>query len=766
LKLRTGVLAAVLLGLGLFFSGASGFAQAQENEGEAAMKLEEIVVTATKTKKLMSDVPADVEVVTADEIKRRNSFGADEVMSDMAGVYMKKANFADFTSSTTMSIRGIEGGERTLILYNGIPINEPYFGMGHVEFGAISMDEVEQVEVVKGPFSALYGGNAMAGVINVITRVPDESEIVLKTNYSSFDTMHNFIKLSKRWNDKWGISGSFDKLTSDGQQNSYITARVSETADITGMTKVTGVQSSSTTTGSTQYFVGDPGEQSWDQDKFGLTLNFTPSPNHDFILQTVYSDRTIDHNNAQNYLRDENGNIFDDGTFYYEKNGAYYTGTVTPETFLYRMRWTPRVEKNILSALTYNGLFGQTNVTTQMGYVTHDLQRIKSRRTGATEAGGPAQSNEIDDYSAYFDTHATHPFGAHELTFGISARHNDANETVNELTDWKDFDSVTVTTSDITGDNTLYSAYAQGDIKLLEKLELFVGGRYDFWDNSGGQTIVRSRDGSQEEIITFDATSQGKFSPKLALLSRLTPDTTLRSSWGMAFRPPSLSEMYRSSINFGSYVYYSNPDLKPETSQSFDLGITQKLFGGRTVISSAVFYNRIKDMITSTTMNYLENGLEVRKNVNVGECESMGIELSVTQRIFPWLSFSGNYTYTTSEVLENDIDPSIVGNELATIPKNMFNLSLDAEYKKLWARLNFEYADEVWSTTSNTETVWGVYGAYDKIELLNFKIGYKINDHADISYGCNNILDKEYYAGTGTGLADSRRHLVEVKVRF
>lgn len=740
-------------------------------EGETDQEtiiLDEIVVTATKTKKKTEEVPASVEVIDKEDIKQRTAFWADEFMSDLPGVYMKKNNFADFTSSTAMSIRGIEGGERTLILFNGIPLNEPFWGMGHVEFGAIPMDDVQQIDVVKGPFSALYGGNAMAGVINVTTEVPEKDEVVLKTNYSSFNTMHNYFKASKRVNEEWGLAATFDKLTSGGERNAYIDyISISETTDVSGSTKVNGVQSSLDKYGDTQYFVGDVGKQSWDQERIGLAIDFKPSSLHRFSFQSVYSDRTIDHHDGRNYLTDEDGNVFEDGSFYFEQNGQYYTGTVSPTDFLYRARWTPRVEKNIISALSYKGKFGKTDLSSQLGYVTHELQRIKSRRTGATHSGGPAQSNEIDSYSYYFDTNATHPMARHLLTLGASVRYNEANETVNEVSNWTDFDSITLTTSDVEGDNYFYSGYFQGDLFLLDKLELFIGGRYDLWDNSGGTSIARSTDGSQEETIRFDSSSEGQFSPKVALLSRISEDTTLRLSWGKAFRPPTLADLYRTSLVFGTMVSYSNPDLKPETITSYEAGLTQRLFNGRTVINASVFYNDMEDLISGAYMGY-EDGLFVYKSINVGRCESQGFEVALHQRLTSWLGISGNYTYTDSEVKENEADPASVGAKLEMVPENMFNLSVDVRYRDFWAKLMFEYADKVYGEgdSSNSQTVWDVYGSYDEIRLLNFKMGYQLNPHTEISYGCKNMLDRLYYSGSGSGISDGRRHLIEVVMRF
>ena len=734
-----------------------------------AYKLDEIVVTATKTEKKIQDVPAAVEVINADDIKRKNAFWADDLMSDLPGVYLKRSNFADFTASSAMSIRGVGGGGRTLILFNGVPLNEPYWGSGHVEFSAISMDDVKKIEVVKGPFSSLYGGNAMAGVINVISNKPVRDEVVMKTSYGSLNTIHNFFKISKLINDKWGIAATYDKIASDGQQNSYITnSTIGEVTDVTGMTQVSGVQISKTKYGATQYFVGDPGNQTWDQDKIGVTVSFTPAPDHSLFFEAVYSDRLLDHENPRNYLRDESGNIFDEGDFYFEQNGLLYAGTAKPTDFLYRMRVTPRIEKNILSSLTYQGRIGETNVSSILGYVTHDLERIKSRKTGATSFGGPGGSNEVFDYSLYWDTNGSRQINRHLLTLGASVRYNDAQEKIHNVSDWRDFDSVTVTTSDVTGDNYLYSLYAQDDISITPKFNIIAGLRYDLWANNGGRSIGRTGDGSLEETIDFDSSSEGQFSPKIAFLSHLTDNLALRGSWGMAFRPPSLSELYRTTINFGTRYTYSNPDLKPETINSFDLGITQNLFGGKTAVTAGIFYNEIDDMVTTAMMDYTINGMAVVKYINSGKSISKGIELAVSHQILPWLRASGNYTYTDSETKENDISPASEGKQLLMVPENMFNVSLNADFQNLWARLSYEYADKVYADGDlvNDQTVWGVYGSYDEIKLMNFKVGYQINDHAEISYGCQNLLDRKYFRGRGTGIADGRRHLAQATLRF
>ena len=98
----------------------------------------------------------------------------------------------------------------------------------------------------------------------------------------------------------------------------------------------------------------------------------------------------------------------------------------------------------------------------------------------------------------------------------------------------------------------------------------------------------------------------------------------------------------------------------------------------------------------------------------------------------------------------------------------MYNLALNAKRGILSGSLIWEHADKVYTSgdIANEQKLWGVYGSYDEVNLLNMKLACKLNGNASISYGCTNMLDKEYYKGEWTGKADGRRHIVEVTTKF
>lgn len=143
--------------------------------------LDEIVVTATRTEKRDVDVPMSTDVITREEIERGGAQNAAQVIQKVNGV-----SFASFgplgTSMGTMinkaTIRGIDNG--TLVMINGNPIS----GRGLYNLQEIPADSIEKVEIVKGGGSVLYGSEAMAGVINIITKKgPDNNWTVGFGNY-------------------------------------------------------------------------------------------------------------------------------------------------------------------------------------------------------------------------------------------------------------------------------------------------------------------------------------------------------------------------------------------------------------------------------------------------------------------------------------------------------------------------------------------------------------------------------------------------------
>ena len=176
----------LFMGSVLIFLGFSGVCSAKKIKiKNATQELPEVIVTATRTEKEVEIAPASVNVVTKEKIELKNPKTIDETLNDIPGVMVRRSKGLMDTLSF-ITLRGAPKQQRTLIMMDGIIFNNPYDGA--VRLGGYFPEDLEKVEVVKGPFSSLYGGYAMGGVVNFITEMPEKRKIVLKTGYgSSFD---------------------------------------------------------------------------------------------------------------------------------------------------------------------------------------------------------------------------------------------------------------------------------------------------------------------------------------------------------------------------------------------------------------------------------------------------------------------------------------------------------------------------------------------------------------------------------------------------
>ena len=135
----------------------------------------EIVVTATRTPKLYAETPVKTEVITLKDIERKAAVNLAETLSQTTGVRVE--NNCQNCNFTQIRINGMEG-KYTQILMDSSPVVSAMTGVYGLE--QIPTEMLERVEIVKGGGSALYGGNAVAGVINVLTKEPQENKTTLK----------------------------------------------------------------------------------------------------------------------------------------------------------------------------------------------------------------------------------------------------------------------------------------------------------------------------------------------------------------------------------------------------------------------------------------------------------------------------------------------------------------------------------------------------------------------------------------------------------
>ncbi|RZB33445.1 MAG: outer membrane receptor for ferrienterochelin and colicins [Desulfobacteraceae bacterium Eth-SRB2] len=254
--------------------------------------------------------------------------------------------------------------------------------------------------------------------------------------------------------------------------------------------------------------------------------------------------------------------------------------------------------------------------------------------------------------------------------------------------------------------------YLQDEITITESLILVPAVRVDYhseWD---------------EEL-----------NPKLSVLWRVTDATSLRASWGMAFKAPTLTQMYRTTFHgHGTRGFWimGNPDLEPEDSTSYRVSIEQR-FGKTFLGSLALFRNDFEDMIKGGyTGKIMPDGFKEYSYSNVAEAYTQGVEVDLKLYLTDDILATLGYTYLDTENEET-------GEELRDAPRHRITPGLRYHNKNigLMAEVRGEYEGKTYTREGSEESNF----------LLHAGLSKTITKYAKLWVNADNLLDEEEKSG-------------------
>lgn len=191
-------------------------------QGQDSTKvLNEVVVTATKFAVKQSQTGKVITVIGREQIEKSNGKTVAQVLNEQAGITINGVYNAP-GSVQTVYVRGASSG-RTLILMDGIPVNDPTMINNEFDLNLFSINDVERIEICKGAQSTLYGSDAVAGVINIITVKKDTGKpfaVKATTGFGNNNTMRNNVQLYGKTG-RLSYNTRFAKLKTDGFSSAY-----------------------------------------------------------------------------------------------------------------------------------------------------------------------------------------------------------------------------------------------------------------------------------------------------------------------------------------------------------------------------------------------------------------------------------------------------------------------------------------------------------------------------------------------------------------
>jgi len=177
--------------------------------------LNDVVVTATRSPKKLSEIGRVVTVITADQINASQGKSLPQLLNSVPGITFSGANNAPGISSSIF-LRGASTGN-TLILIDGFAVNNASSIDGSYDLNAFPLDQIERIEILKGSGSTLYGSDAVAGVINIITKHPKQQGLKanLQASAGTYNTFNESAGLNGRIN-QTGVAINLSNTDSKG----------------------------------------------------------------------------------------------------------------------------------------------------------------------------------------------------------------------------------------------------------------------------------------------------------------------------------------------------------------------------------------------------------------------------------------------------------------------------------------------------------------------------------------------------------------------
>lgn len=659
-KMSKGMLMAALI------CGSLSVLNVASAEEMQTFEMDEFVVTAARTETRLVDTPANISVVGAEQIEERKYQDMGEVLKDVDGVTV-----LDTGVGTKEKMIKLNGDDRVLILVDGRRVGTE-MGSNAGGRGSVDMNQlpdtsmIERVEVLKGAGGALYGSEAVGGVINIITKKAGYNNGKVSLGFGSFGAEDKKIMYSAK-KGKTGVTVSASQYEQD-----YYKYRDAKTDTTKRWAYPTDFKNEKVSLNLTHKFTDTTNlTVGYDYSKYeGMSPS---SPLNDYYTTVFKQDKTTE-------------NVY-----------AKYDWLLNGVDQGYIQFYHNELEYNNVSVINYSGnSFGFMNEKT----------------------------NGLDIQQA-FTTSDTN-----KLVAGLSWRESDVTAK---------------------GDNT----YDEG----VDNTAIFVSDTWEFaptWTLNAG---IRYDDHSH---AGDDTTMSAGLNKKLDDYSHIY------FNWSEVFRAPTTDDLFYHGEMAGMGPVNGNPDLKPETGETWTLGYATKL-NEKTNFGINYFESDLEDAINWEWVRDTATGDYVGFAENVDKQKKRGLEVTLGHNFNDNVSVNASYTYLRVQDYDNG------------------SYVRDRNYYPNVYRLGLNYKDGKWDTNiwlrsgSGCDTTVEAYPDYDlyyakyldnSFVTVDMAVTYKASDDLKIYAKAYNLFNEAYtdYVNATNGSYDSpaqsRRFIIGAEYKF
>lgn len=734
-------------------SSTAAAAAGAESSGDGLAVLREVAVQSGRSA-VVDDNPSASAQVTAEDMRDINVTNVEDALRYVPSLHVRKRYIGDRNGIVASRTSGTQQSARSLVYADGLLLSN-LLGNSYSyppRWNMVGADEIESIDVLYGPFSALLPGNAAGATVLMNTRRPEQFEAhgrvqVFSQQYSQYGTDDTFgghqeqaVLGGREGALSWSLM--LNHLDSKSQPMSFVTASDKGAAGAGDKVVRSGYYRDKDPSGADRVVLGATSIDHNLQDiaKFRLAYDFSRDTRAAF---TVAQWRNDSFSNSQTYLKDAAGNDVWQGALNADTKRYLNIGGRRYELSASAFAPSQRNEENRLLGFTLDSrLNDQWRLETAISqYETlRDVTRTPSVARPAADLGGAGNITFADGTGwKNLDLRAIWaPAGlGHKATFGYHFDEYNLSSQQYGASNWRNENSTGALKNLNAGKTRTEALYAQDVWTLAPRWSLTLGLRHERWQAFDGR-IYTSALGDNR----YASRDQSFNSPKATLAWQATQDWQLRASLARAYRMPTVSELFQTETRGPSNASsISDPNLKPENILSKDLTAEGLALGGN--LRFSLFEEVVQDALYSQVD--LNN---VSSNQNVDKVRVRGAETAYQARNvgLPGLDLGGSLTYTSARILQNQRLPTSEGKVMPRIPD--WRLTLFAAYRidERWSVSGgLKYSGRQYNTLDNSDSNPDTYGGTSKYTTLDTRLSYRFHKYMSAAVGIDNLTNAKYY---------------------
>jgi len=725
--------------------GASITVHAQATESAQAGTLKEVVVSGTRNEQVTDDLPLSIDVISAKEIEEGQIGDIRDVAKNLPNVSVKRAparfsvtgkgNAVGADSNAGFNIRG-QGGNRVVMLIDGVRLPRSYIN-GSNAFGRDSIDIglLKRIEIVRGPTSVLYGSDGLAGLVNFITLEP--ADFLTQTN--------GVPKISggKTW---LSYSGDDDGVS----VGATVARRAGDNAEwsITANTHRANGLSNMGTNDSANVDRTTPNPQTITGDSLLGKLVLRPSAGQRHVLTLEHVTTNSDADLLSSRVKSPAAITSTFSSMTSSQKTVATAAAVTGETSSKimnrnRLTWDARypvnapLADNLQTILSFQDGTTQDNGQTALK-TTFGNDGVRVRQTSYQERTWQAnlQADKVVHMSQQWSQKITYglDYASTDISSFADGRDPaplDAFKPRKYFPDTRDTSQAIYVQSELMGGNWNITPGVRLDQFSLDVLSQ--AGYYPGIAAAAGKSM-----------------SGSAVSPKLGVLYRATPQWTVYGNYASGFRAPE-GQQVNSALEVSTAKLLPNPDLKPEESRNFEIGLRTRL--DRLMLDLAVFAGKYTNLIVEKKDLGTINGLAAStsnptlfQTVNIDKATISGFEIKGNMA---WGQVAGGQLSSPFSYGETRGSNDTTGQPLNYIEPAKLTAGLKYETTGWDVRLDVNHhaektvskLDSVFIPKSTTQLQFTI----PAVTTLDFNSQWRLRKDIRLNFGISNLTNQKYW---------------------